>query len=128
MIYFSPAEEFDSADLNAAQRDDELRRHRMSPGQSVRITTESGYTMTPIGDLRYTQQTRRYWLSSWTLGVDLRLIPEFAEGREDVDSVIVVWDPVEFGERIERAVSAQMPRWTFADIPIRYAIPPQELT
>lgn len=133
MIRFSPAESYDNASLNAAQRDDELRRHRFSPGEAVRITTASGKIVTPIGDIRYTRQTTPYWISSWTLGVDLRLIPVFGEGRPEVDSVLVLWKPEEFGARIDQNVTKTLPGWRFADIPITYIdphalIPDQQLT
>jgi hypothetical protein len=114
-IWFSPAEGFDDPKLNAAQRDDELRRHHSTPGQTQRIVGPNGRPITPIGDLTYTRQAAAYWLSSWSIGPDLRLIDEF-----QVDACIVVWKPSEFDERISAAVERDLPGWLYASFPIQY--------
>ncbi|MGF9562960.1 hypothetical protein AAIH70_05575 [Neorhizobium sp. BT27B] len=114
-IWFSPAEGFDDPKLNAAQRDDELRRQRSTPGQTLKIVGSKGRSMIPIGDVTYTRQADAYWLSSWSTGPDLRLIDEF-----QVDACLVVWNPSEFDERINAAVERDLPGWFYASFPIQY--------
>jgi hypothetical protein len=114
-IWFSPAEGFDDPKLNAAQRDDELRRHHSTPGQTQRIIGPNGRPITPIGDVTFSRQAAAYWLSSWSIGPDLRLIDEF-----QVDACIVVWKPTEFDERISAAVERDLPGWLYASFPVQY--------
>lgn len=127
-IRFGSASSFDNPSLNAAQKDLELEKSSNRPGQSLRIERSDGRAVSPIGDVTFTTRSAReignqlvpvdYWLSSWSIEFDPRLCHEFG-----ANAIIVVWDPDEFAERVERAVERKRPGWTFADIPIQYFDP-----
>jgi hypothetical protein len=122
-IRFGPAADYDKAALNLAQRDDELRRHRIRPSQALIMTTQDGRPITPLGDVRFTTTASPYWISSWSCEFDPRLFDAFGAGNPAIDSYIVVWRPEEFAGRIAAVVQRDMADWLFASMPIQYEDP-----
>lgn len=123
-ILFSPARIYDDASMNDARRDDEYVRRRFRPGQETTVVSGGRMLSNPIGDVRYENSSSMpYWMSSWSTEVDLRLIDEFAQNDELVDSVIVVWDTAQFDDRLADVVTSQHSGWDYAAIPIRYDDP-----
>jgi hypothetical protein len=133
-IRFRPASSYGDTLLNKARRDLELEKIRKRPGQALVMTGPDGRSITPIGDVSFSRRSAieidgslrnvEYWISSWSLEFDPRLLSDFSHGNgPPCDGSLVIWDTASMGDRTELAVNRHLRGWRFADIAIRYFDP-----
>lgn len=92
---FAPAATYNDRNLGLARSDNEMGKTYKRPGQVLRITTESGDPIVPIGDvetLSARRDDRPYWFCSFSSDLDPRLASEFVSSGNA--AFLVVFDPM----------------------------------
>lgn len=131
VLRFAPADTYIDSALDAARQDDEMKKSYRRPGQQIKITTEDGTLLKPIGDVEFSTRRRApegseldtpYWMCSFSSDLDPRLFEDF-KGSDGEDGCIVIFEPYEFVRRSMPALNSAAPFATKSLFPTVYYDP-----
>lgn len=139
VLRFAPASTYIDSALDEARQDDEMKKSYSRPGQQIKISTEDGTLLKPIGDVEFFTRRRvpdgkgldaPYWMCSFSTDLDPRLFDDF-KSSDGEDGCIVIFEPYEFVRRSMPALNAVAPFATKSLFPTVYYDPhnptPEEL-
>ena len=112
------AEGYLKMEEDAARQDDELNKHTYVPSRHTKITHQSGRTMKPIGNIRYTASAPGYLLLCVALDWDEALFDDFG-----ADACLIIRDAERFSDRLQGATSDLKGRWALHHFPVEYFDP-----
>lgn len=118
LIRFTPAQNYEEAELNVARRDEEKAKHAFSPGQYVQVTTMDGKLIPLLGNLKRTVKGTDYHMACFTQEWDEDFFKDF-----DADACVVINDPEAFTARIKAAGEGVFSGRYFMDCPVEYYDP-----
>ncbi len=105
-LRFAPATNYRLIEDDEARTDNEMEKHYRRPGNFLRMTSQDGKRLEPIGDVTFA--TRRaiadgkieipYWLISYSTDFDPRLFSDFSS-KEGDDAILMIFEPMEFIKR-----------------------------
>lgn len=118
-IRISPASKYKDGYALDPQTDDEMNKHRWELGDHIKITTQDGKQMPIIGDLKRTVSTSNNY---YTLCLSCDFEPIIFE-LFGYNSCVVIKNPDEFADRLERETKNILPGWYFHHNPTEYFDP-----
>jgi hypothetical protein len=121
-IRIRAARQFAEMEKDPARHDDELNKHRFSPGEYVSITLPNGQTTRPIGDMKTSVTGTDYFAYCVSNDWDPQLFANFK-----VDACVIIHDVDEFARRLNRAAASKLEGWYFHYNPIQYYDPYERL-
>jgi hypothetical protein len=118
-LWLNAASTFHSSSLNAAQRDDELRKNQILCGEHTTITTEDGRVVPITGDVTQWVESNEYYVFSTSTDYHPYLYRAFSNS----DACLVINDSAEFTKRLALALSRKYADWDFGEMPVHYYDP-----
>jgi len=113
-LRITAARDYALIENDPARHDDELVKHRYSPGEYVTITLPDGSTSKPIGDLRTSVSGTDYFVYCVANDWDPDLFADFK-----AEACAVIRNPEEFARRMKTAAST-LHDWYFHYNPVEY--------
>lgn len=117
-IRIAPASHYRSIEGDFARADDELAKSSFWPGDHSRITTMDGKEIPIKGDVKRTVSFPDYFVLCMSCDWDLTLFEDF-----QADSCVMIHNPAEFAQRIEKAAKIYLDGWYFFHGPLQYFDP-----
>lgn len=117
-VRLSPAQSYDSAENNAARKDEELAKHAFMPGQYVTVTKMDGAQFPITGNIRRTVNGPSYHLVCFSCSWNKELFDDF-----EADTCVAITNPEEFFRRLQIAGQTVFPHWYFMHCPVGYFDP-----
>lgn len=117
-VRVSPASIYSDGIAGDPRTDNELKKTSFLPKSSIRLTTVNGVNLPVKGNLSRSISSSNYYVLCASCGYHPELFSDFKS-----DCCIVITDPNEFEDRIERAMNIKTPGWEFIAIPVQYYDP-----
>jgi len=114
-----PASDYASIENDKARQDDETCKATLHGASHVRVTAESGQSISIIGDLRLSTTAPDYYTFCLSSDWDSDLYKEF----QGSDSCLVIRDARSFIERVRASSRIELPGWQLFAAPIHYYDP-----
>jgi len=119
IIQISPASKYKDGNASDPRTDDEMKKHRWELGDHIKVTTQDGKESSFIGDLKRTvSPSNNYYTLCCSCDFEPTIFEEF-----NYDSCVVIKNPEEFANRLEKAAKKQLPGWYFHHNPTEYFDP-----
>jgi hypothetical protein len=117
-VRIGPASYYQNAELDAARRDDELKKSLLMPGGYTKINTQDGKQILIIEDIIWSVRAQNYYALCMSCDWDPALLTAFG-----ADTCVAIRMPEVFAQRLKAAANPQLRGWYFHHDPISYFDP-----